>query len=70
MYIRFGFFQHYQKLSIQVESMCATSLLLLADDLVTVRRGGRLMEVTEGAAVAIKYAVDPQDLPSRNPAMY
>lgn len=28
------------------------------------------MEVREGATVAIKYAVDPQYLPSRNPAAY
>lgn len=28
------------------------------------------MEVREGASVAIKYAVDPQCLSSRNPAAY
>ena len=37
---------------------------------VTVRRGRRPVEVREGATVAIKYAVDPQYLPSRNPAAY
>lgn len=47
--------------------------MLLGDALsssVTVRRGRRLGEVREGATVAIKYALDPQYLPSRHPAAY
>lgn len=76
-----GFFQHELKLCIQIEPICTTPFplweesksMLLGDAFsssVMVRRGRRLVEVREGATVAIKYAVDPQHHPSRNPATH
>lgn len=56
----------------QLLSFCEESTLLsdVLNRSVTVRMGRRPVELREGATVTIKYAVDLQYLPSRNPAVY